>query len=183
MKKYTHFRYCPRCASPKIKVHMKNAIKCGACGYVYFHNTAAAVAGIIEINGKVLFIKRATEPKKGFYDLPGGFVDYKESIEAALKREVKEECNLGITDLRWFGSFGNRYRYGGVDYFTADAFFLCRPVNFKKLRISKEASAIKMIDVKNADFNKIAFESIRKALKKYNRRVAEPVPHCGTDQR
>jgi NAD+ diphosphatase len=153
----------------RINVHMKNAIKCGACGYVYFHNTAAAVAGIIEIKGKVLLIRRATEPKKGFYDLPGGFVDYRESIDAALIREVKEECNLDITDLRYFGSFGNIYRYCGVDYFTADAFFLCRPVGSKKLRISKEASGFVLADVKKFDLNKIAFTSIRKALKKYSR--------------
>ena len=167
MKKYTQFKYCPCCASPKIRVHQKNAIKCGACGYVYFHNTAAAVAGIIEIKGKVLLIKRATDPKIGFYDLPGGFVDYKESIDAALVREVKEECNLDITDLRYFGSFGNLYNYRGVDYFTADTFFLCRPVDIKKLRLSKEASEVVLAEIKEFNLNKIAFDSIKAALKKY----------------
>jgi NAD+ diphosphatase len=167
MKKYSHFKFCPSCASPKIRVHMKNAMKCGACGYVYFHNTAAAVAGIIEIRGKILLIKRAYEPKAGFYDLPGGFVDYNESIDAALNREVREECNLDITDLRYFGSFGNTYRYCSVDYFTADTFFLCRPVDFKKLRISKEASEVVLADIKRFDFKKVAFDSIKKALKKY----------------
>jgi ADP-ribose pyrophosphatase YjhB (NUDIX family) len=167
MKKFTHFRFCPRCASPAIKVHQKNAMRCSACGYVYFHNTAAAVAGIIETDGKILLIRRATGPGRGYYDLPGGFVDYGESIDGALVREVKEECNLAITDLRYFGSFGNTYRYGGVDYFTADTVFLCRPVSIKKLRISKEASRIVLMDVKKIDLKKIAFESIRKALKKY----------------
>jgi NAD+ diphosphatase len=171
MKSYSHFKFCPCCASPKIRVHMKNAIKCGACGYVYFHNTAAAVAGIIEIGKKILLIKRANEPKAGFYDLPGGFVDYKESIDAALVREVKEECNLDITDLRYFGSFGNTYRYCGVDYFTADTFFLCRPVNPKMLRISNEVSEVILADVNKFDLKKVAFESIRKAIDKYKRFV------------
>jgi NAD+ diphosphatase len=169
MKKYSHFKFCPRCASSKIKVHMKNAIKCGACGYVYFHNTAAAVAGIIETDGRILLVKRAHGPKIGFYDLPGGFVDYRESIDAALKREIKEECNLEIIDLRYFGSFGNKYTYLGVDYFTADTLFLCRPVNLKKLKISNEASKVILIEVKKIDLKKVAFESIKKALIKYKK--------------
>jgi ADP-ribose pyrophosphatase YjhB (NUDIX family) len=167
MEKYTRFKFCPCCASPKIRVHRKNAIKCGACGYIYFHNTAAAVAGIIEIKGKILLIRRAIDPKKGWYDLPGGFVDYKESIDEALIREVKEECNLDIKDLRYFGSFGNLYNYKDVDYFTADTFFLCRPVAIKKLRLSKEASEVVLADIKEFNLNKIAFESIKAALEKY----------------
>jgi NAD+ diphosphatase len=169
MKSFTHFNFCPRCASSKIKVHMKNAIKCKACGYIYFHNTAAAVAGIIETEGKILLVKRAHEPKVGFYDLPGGFVDYRESIDAALKREIKEECNLEVTDLRYFGSFGNLYRYCGVDYFTADTFFLCRPVNMKTLKLSKEAKEVILVDVKRFDLKKVAFKSIKKALREYRK--------------
>ena len=169
MKSFTQFKFCPRCASPEIEVYMKNAIKCNACGYVYFHNTAAAVAGIIEIGEKVLLVKRAHEPQKGFFDLPGGFVDYKESIDTALVREVKEECNLDIVDLRYFGSFGNSYHYCGVEYFTADTFFLCRPMNAEKLALSKENSGSVITDIASVDMNTMAFESIRAALEKYKR--------------
>lgn len=169
MKSFTQFNYCPRCASPEIEVHMKNAIKCRACGYIYFHNTAAAVAGIVEIGEKVLLIKRAHEPRSGFFDLPGGFVDYKESIDGALVREVKEECNLAIVDLRYFGSFGNTYHYCGVEYFTADTFFLCRPVDAGKLALSDETSEFVLTDITTVDMNTIAFESIRAALEKYKK--------------
>ena len=169
MKSFTQFKFCPRCASPEIGVHMKNAIKCNACGYIYFHNTAAAVAGIIEIGGKVLLVKRAHEPRSGFFDLPGGFVDYKESIDAALVREVKEECNLEIIDLRYFGSFGNSYHYCGVEYFTADTFFLCTPVDAGTLALSKENSAFVITDIASVDMNTMAFDSIRAALEKYKK--------------
>lgn len=167
MKSFTQFNYCPRCASPKIDVYMKNAIKCEACGYIYFHNTAAAVAAIVEIGEKILLIKRAHEPKAGFFDLPGGFVDYKESIDEAIVREVKEECNLDITDLRYFGSFANTYRYCDVEYFTADALFLCTPVKVKTLTLSEENSEFAIIDAGAVDMNTIAFDSIRAALEKY----------------
>lgn len=167
MKKYTHFKFCPRCASPEISVYMKNAIRCRSCGYIYFHNTAAAVGAIIEIGGKVLLIKRAHEPKLGYFDLPGGFVDYKESVDGALVREVREECNLDVIDLRYFGSFGNTYTYCDVDYFTADVFFLCKAANVKTLTLSYENSGFVITDIGAIDMNTIAFDSIRAALKKY----------------
>jgi ADP-ribose pyrophosphatase YjhB (NUDIX family) len=146
---------------------MKNAIKCEACGYIYFHNTAAAVAAIVEIGGKILLIRRAHEPRSGFFDLPGGFVDYKESIDEAIVREVREECNLEITDLRYFGSFANVYNYCNVEYFTADAFFLCKPVNVKTLALSDENSEFVIVDAKAVVRNTIAFDSIKAAIEKY----------------
>jgi NAD+ diphosphatase len=167
MKKHTHFIYCPRCASAGIDVYMKNAVKCSACGYIYFHNTAAAVAAIVEIEGKILLVKRAHEPQIGYFDLPGGFVDYRESFEDAIVREVKEECNLDIVDLQYFGSFGNTYTFGSVDYFTADAFFLCKTKNRKVLALSDEISGFVIVDSAAIAMDTIAFDSIRAALKKY----------------
>jgi ADP-ribose pyrophosphatase YjhB (NUDIX family) len=146
---------------------MKNAIKCDECGFIYFHNTAAAVAAIVEIGKKILLVKRANEPEAGCFDLPGGFVDYRESLDEAVVREVKEECNLDITDLRYFGSFANTYTFGDVDYFTADAFFLCKALNEKELALSDEISEFVITDSNVVDMNMIAFESIKSALKKY----------------
>ncbi|MFQ5887399.1 MAG: NUDIX domain-containing protein [Candidatus Hydrothermarchaeales archaeon] len=62
---------------------------------------AVTVDAIVEIEGKILLIKRKNEPYKGRWALPGGFVEYGESAEEAVKREVLEEGNLDleITDL------------------------------------------------------------------------------------
>jgi ADP-ribose pyrophosphatase YjhB (NUDIX family) len=167
MKQFTQFKFCPRCASDKINVHMKNGIKCDGCGYIYFHNMAAAVAAIIEIEGKVLLIRRAHEPKIGCFDLPGGFADYKESLENAVVREVKEECNLDIIDLRYFGSFPNTYNYCGVDYFTADVFFTCRPADVTTLALSDEATEYVLADIATFDLKTMAFVSMQAVLGKY----------------
>jgi 8-oxo-dGTP diphosphatase len=55
-----------------------------------------AVSGAIFRNGKVLLVRRARSPGKGFYSLPGGRVEFGESLHAALHREVDEETGLRI---------------------------------------------------------------------------------------
>jgi len=50
---------------------------------------------IIKVN-KVLLVKRAHEPSRGLWSIPGGVVELGETAQEALRREVKEECGLKI---------------------------------------------------------------------------------------
>src|ERR1700754_2161507 len=56
---------------------------------------------------EVLLIKRAREPFKGTWALPGGFVDQDESLERAAARELKEETGLEGIRLEQLGAFGD----------------------------------------------------------------------------
>lgn len=55
-----------------------------------------AVSAAIFRDGKVLLTRRARSPAKGFYSLPGGRVEFGESLHQALSREVDEETGLSI---------------------------------------------------------------------------------------
>jgi 8-oxo-dGTP diphosphatase len=55
-----------------------------------------AVSAAIFRDGKVLLVRRARSPGKGFYSLPGGRVEFGESLHEALHREVREETGLRI---------------------------------------------------------------------------------------
>jgi 8-oxo-dGTP diphosphatase len=55
-----------------------------------------AVSGAIFRDGKVLLVRRARSPGKGFYSFPGGRVEFGESLHTALHREVDEETGLKI---------------------------------------------------------------------------------------
>ena len=52
-----------------------------------------SIQALIVRDGKTLLGKKRVGPGAGFLDLPGGFVDPKETLETALRREVKEETN------------------------------------------------------------------------------------------
>jgi 8-oxo-dGTP diphosphatase len=55
-----------------------------------------AVSAAIFREGKVLVVRRARSPAKGFYSLPGGRVEFGETLHAALHREIAEETALTI---------------------------------------------------------------------------------------
>lgn len=80
--------------------------KCPNCGAetMGYQNPIATVDIIIEMqNGSILLILRKNDPIG--WALPGGFVDYGESLEDAAIREAKEETNLDITLLRQFHTY------------------------------------------------------------------------------
>jgi 8-oxo-dGTP diphosphatase len=55
-----------------------------------------AVSAVIFRGGRILLVRRARSPGKGFYSLPGGRVEFGESLHSALHREVDEETGLKI---------------------------------------------------------------------------------------
>ncbi|MCD6153047.1 MAG: NUDIX hydrolase [Syntrophobacterales bacterium] len=64
----------------------------------FYHNPIPTVDIIIEIDkGKIILIKRKNDPVG--WAIPGGFVDYGESLEKAAIREAKEETSLDVTLL------------------------------------------------------------------------------------
>ena len=59
-----------------------------------YKNPKLTVDGIILRDNKILLVKRKNEPFKGKWSLPGGFVDYGETVENAVVRETIEETNI-----------------------------------------------------------------------------------------
>jgi 8-oxo-dGTP diphosphatase len=90
----------------------------------YPHLTVDAL--IIE-KGKIVLVKRKNPPYKGFWALPGGFVEYGETVEDAVKREVREETGLGVEILKLVGVYSDPKRDPRGHVITV--VFLCRPVN------------------------------------------------------
>ena len=62
----------------------------------YPERPLVGVGAIIVEGNRILLVKRASEPNKGMWSVPGGLVRAGEKLEEALKREVKEETGLEI---------------------------------------------------------------------------------------
>jgi 8-oxo-dGTP diphosphatase len=73
-----------------------------------YQNPKLAVDCIIRVGGKLVLIRRRNPPLG--LALPGGFVDYGESVEDAVRREMREETGLELQDLRQFHVYSDPKR-------------------------------------------------------------------------
>ena len=86
------------------------AFGCPNCGHTIktFRNPVPTVDVIIEYEGGVVLILRKNPPPG--WALPGGFVDYGETVDAAAHREARQETNLDLTDLKMFSVYSDPAR-------------------------------------------------------------------------
>jgi 8-oxo-dGTP pyrophosphatase MutT (NUDIX family) len=172
------FKFCPSCASEKIGFS-GNVFRCPDCGFVYYHNTAAATGCIISVGERLMFLVRGKEPAKGKLDLPGGFVDPGEGALESLYRELKEEIGwtppvppgTPLTEVfTLVASFSNVYPYKNIPYNTCDLYFslsapgLCE----QDLRLQpEEVTAVRFLKLEEINYDEIAFDSTRRAVRAY----------------
>jgi len=85
-------------------------LACPACGQKVrqYRNPFPTVDVIIELPEGIVLIERKNEPFG--WAIPGGFVDYGESLESAAKRESLEETSLTVGDLRLLGCYSDPAR-------------------------------------------------------------------------
>ncbi len=85
----------------------KQVIKCPSCGQEIeiYKNPIPTVDIIIETPEGIVLIKRRNPPYG--WALPGGFVDYGETLEEAAVREAKEETGLDIELIRQFHAYSD----------------------------------------------------------------------------
>ncbi len=161
--------YCPACGEKDFTAASEKSYACGSCGFEYFHNAAAAVSAIIVKDNQLLMTVRSVDPGKGMLDLPGGFVDYHESAEDALKRELQEELGFSPENLSFFGTFPNEYSYKGILYHTVDGVFVIVVDGSAEFCLDKnEIADIVWIDIGNIPYDRIAFKSVKSTLQSFS---------------
>lgn len=131
-------------------------------------NPAASTAALIlDDSRRLLIVLRKSEPAKGTWDLPGGFVDPGENAEEALSREIQEELNLNVEEFKYFGSFPNTYKYDGIVYLTVDITFLVRVENFEGISAGDDVESYLFCPLNEIDPEKFGLDSIRTIVLKF----------------
>ncbi len=183
------FKFCPSCASQKICFEQGRVFRCPECGFVYYHNTAAATGCIITVPGesgfRIMFLIRGKEPAKGKLDLPGGFVDPHEGAFEGLCRELKEEIGWspsvpeGMPLEKIFtlcASFPNVYPYKNIPYNTCDFFFSLNAPGLSERDLCLEKAEIAGVSFLKPDeinYDDMAFDSTRRAIRAFLNNYAE----------
>ena len=98
----TH-RFCGRCGSATDYHQTDRARECPQCKLASFPRVSPAVITLIQKGREFLLARNARFPGKR-YSIIAGFVDPGETLEEAVHREIKEEVDIEVTDVRYFGS-------------------------------------------------------------------------------
>jgi len=157
------FKYCPNCRT-KLVHKVERLIDCKKCGFHFYLSPALTNGAIIENSkGEILLVRRKIDPKKGFWDTPGGFVEYGETFEESLIREVKEELGIIISNLKYLSSQTDRYFYNGINYHTICAFFKGN-IDENKIVTDDDVDGFQFFPKNKIPYDKIAFEGVKKAI-------------------
>lgn len=127
----------------------------GVAGYLEYitqklqNGPFVTVDAIIELGDGIALIKRSNPPFG--WALPGGFVDYGESLEEAVKREAKEETGLQLEDLRQFHTYSKPSR--DPRFHTVSTVYIAKGTN--KPKSGSDAADLKIVkpeELVNYDF-------------------------------
>ena len=162
------FIHCPNCGQATLVPGTQKSFSCSACQFVFYLNCAAAgIAVIVNEKNQLLVTQRKHDPFKGTLDLPGGFAEPGESIEASLIREIKEELDLDITHLEYLCSFPNTYPYKSVVYPVTDMAFICQVQTFDTIKARDDIEGFYFLDLMGLDKNLFGMASPKKVIEYY----------------
>jgi ADP-ribose pyrophosphatase YjhB (NUDIX family) len=164
-------RFCPRCAA-EATVRFPRSITCPHCGYgAYYHPKPVACGIPATTEGRIVLMRRATEPGRGLWTMPGGFVDLGESVEDAARREIAEELGIEVALGELIGVYSSSSDRTVVVVFAAAA--LGEP------RTTEEAMEVRAFERTDIPWHHLAFTSDERALRDYLSRQDGPagVPH------
>lgn len=165
------FVFCPRCGTSGLDRREGRSVRCHDCGFLYYFNAGTAAGAFIFHQDKLVLAVRAHDPGKGKLDLPGGFLEFDESCEAAVRREIFEELNIRVENLRYLVSAPNDYQYAGIDYKLCDIFFTCDAPDISTIRAQDDVADFVLLDPAELRVTDLAFSSAQAALQHLRTRL------------
>jgi ADP-ribose pyrophosphatase YjhB (NUDIX family) len=110
------WNYCPICGDKLLAKHDGESSRphCLRCCRFFYSNPVPAACCFVTRGDSLLLAKRAVEPCKGGWTLPGGFVELGETTEEAALRELLEETGLTGRGVRLIGANTQQSRLSGA---------------------------------------------------------------------
>lgn len=153
-------QYCSQCGSDLVERFVpeegRERLVCTSCGYIHYVNPHI-VAGTIPVSdGRVFLLRRAIEPRLGYWTFPAGFMEMGETTEEAAARETAEELNLKVNIRRLLNVYSLPTMSTVHIIYVADA--LSQPTG------GKETLEFSLFQPDQIPWDDLAFWSTRAAL-------------------
>ncbi len=158
------FQFCPVCGgrlkASKLKENEPARLVCSDCDFIFYLDPKLVAGSVVELDGRIVLLRRSIEPQKGKWVVPGGYVDRGEAVEAAALRETEEECGIRTRVKKLLGI----YSYPGrpvvvvvyvTEYVKGD------------LTARDEALEVRLFRLEEIPWDDLAFPSTTDALRDY----------------
>lgn len=153
------YKFCPFCKEKLI--NKKELYLCPKCKEIIYKNFVYVGIGMVFVkDGKVLLSKRAIEPRKGIYDIIGGFLNEDEYPDKGIIREVKEETGLNVKIEKTLGIY--RDLYGENDEPTLNIIYIGKIIS-GEMKPQDDISELKWFDLSETK-NLELFKNVKEAL-------------------
>ncbi|MCS7275436.1 MAG: NUDIX domain-containing protein [Dehalococcoidia bacterium] len=166
--------YCGYCGGPLterwVEAEGRQRLVCPQ-GHISYLNPKVIVSVIVEEEGKVLLLRRAIEPRRGYWTFPGGYMEIDESVEECARRESREETGLELELLGLVGIFSRPAPDGpGI----VSIVFRGRIVG-GKLRPGHEVLEARFVPTDAIPWDELAYDTTRQALESYLAQRGSPI--------
>jgi ADP-ribose pyrophosphatase YjhB (NUDIX family) len=156
------WKHCPVCAAEVAPGD--GTVECASCGFVTFaHSVPTASAVVDDGEGRVLLSRRAHDPFAGMWDLPGGFLDEGEPPLDCVRRELREEAGIGLTDERLLGVWMDTYEYKSRVVATLNIYYAAG-VGEGTLEPADDVAELRWFDADALPVEELAFGHITKVV-------------------
>jgi 8-oxo-dGTP diphosphatase len=118
-----------------------------------YKSPKVTVDAVILKEGHIVLVKRKNQPYKDMWALPGGFVEYGETVEEATVREAKEETGLTVEIVRLLGVYSDPKRDPRGP--TVGVVFVCKREG-GELKADTDAKEVKEFSIR--DLPSLAFD-------------------------
>jgi ADP-ribose pyrophosphatase YjhB (NUDIX family) len=121
------WKFCPRCRSELRGEEQR--VECPECGFIAYSSSKPTAGALCEDeDGRVLLARRADEPFKARWDIPGGFLEEGEHPLDGIRRELREETGLEVEPVDFLGVWMDRYGGDSTAEATLNLYWTARVV-------------------------------------------------------
>ena len=160
------YKFCPKCGG-NLNIKKENLLVCSKCSFKLYINPSPCNAVIIENeNQEIMLVERKFDPQKGFWDLPGGFINAYETLEESVKREIKEELGVDVQINKIVGVYKDIYVFQDIAN-PVIGIVVCAKITGGVIKVSDDISGFKYFSKEEILNQKLAFSSMRQGLLDY----------------
>ena len=157
-------KFCPTCAAPVTQRipdgdHLPRFV-CTACGAIHYRNPKLIAGCVPEHQGRILVCRRAIEPRRGYWTVPAGFMEVRETLQQAAARECHEEALARV-------EIGSLCAIVHVLHAEQVHVLFRARLTDGKYGVGPESLETALVDERDIPWPEIAFASVEFTLRRY----------------